>query len=140
MGKIYQAWKGERGYRRLFWAGTVNGIGNRFTQVAVFALLYEITGSGMAIGFVLAIRMLPFLILAPIGGMLADKFSKKRILITIDLLRIPAVLSLLFVQGADQVWLVYILSFFTCSWRSLLRTCENILYSCSGQTGKAYSY
>lgn len=116
-----KAWKLEKNYQRLFLAGTINGIGNRFSQVAIFTLLYQLTGSGMAIGLVLAIRMLPFLFFAPAGGVLADKFSKKHILITIDLLRIPLVLTLVFVQGESDVWIIYTIAF--------LLACGEALYS-----------
>ncbi|MCS0790613.1 MFS transporter [Cytobacillus firmus] len=100
-------WKQEANYQKLFWAGVINGIGNRFTQVALLALLYHVTGSGVAIGLLFAIRMAPFFFIAPIGGMLADRFSKKAILVAVDLLRVPAVLALLFVREAGDLWIVY---------------------------------
>jgi MFS family permease len=108
----WTVWKREKDYQKLFWSGTINGLGNRFSQVAIFTLLYQMTGSGMAIGIVLAIRMVPFLLFGPIGGMLADRFSKKKILITLDVLRIPFVLVLLTVEGSDDLWLVYVSAFF----------------------------
>ncbi|MDM5227790.1 MFS transporter [Cytobacillus sp. NJ13] len=103
----WTVWKQEKNYQKLFWAGVINGIGNRFTQVALLALLYHVTGSGVAIGLLFAIRMAPFFFIAPLGGMLADRFSKKAILVTVDLLRVPAVLGLLFVREAGDLWIVY---------------------------------
>jgi MFS family permease len=108
----WTVWKREKDYQKLFWSGTINGLGNRFSQVAIFTLLYQVTGSGMAIGIVLAIRMVPFLLFGPIGGMLADRFSKKTILIILDILRIPFVIALLTVEGAADIWLVYVSAFF----------------------------
>ncbi|UTR10756.1 MFS transporter [Evansella sp. LMS18] len=108
---ILKSWKQETNYQRLFFAGFINGIGNRFTQVAIFSLLYDLTGSAMAIGMVLAIRMVPFLLLAPLAGVLADRFSKKILLICIDLIRIPLVLSLVFVEGEGGLWIVYLVTF-----------------------------
>ena len=107
----WTVWKKEKHYQKLFWSGAINGIGNRFSQVAILTLLYQITGAGMAIGFYFAIRMAPFLLLAPIGGLLADRFSKKRLLIKLDLLRIPFALSPIFVQGPSDLWIVYISTF-----------------------------
>ena len=107
----WKAWKLEKNYQKLFWAGTVSGIGNRFTQVAILTLLYQITGSGFAIGLLFAIRMAPFLLLAPIGGKLADRFSKKNLLITIDLIRVPFAISPIFVQGPEHLWIVFISAF-----------------------------
>lgn len=107
----WNVWKKEKHYQKLFWAGTINGIGNRISQVAVLTLLYEITGAGVAIGLLFAIRMAPFLLLAPIGGILADKFSKKKLLITLDLLRIPFAVSPIFVQGPEELWIVFVSAF-----------------------------
>lgn len=101
-------WKKEKHYRKLFWSGTINGIGNRFSQVAVLTLLYQISGNGIAIGLYFAIRMVPFLLLAPVGGMLADKFSKKKLLISLDLLRIPFAISPVFVHGPEDLWIVFV--------------------------------
>ncbi len=49
--------KGQRGYPRLFVAGLVNGIGDRFTGIAVLALVLELTGSGMAVGISLGVKL-----------------------------------------------------------------------------------
>lgn len=57
--------KVEKAYRSLFLAGVVNGVGDRFSQVALLALLLEYTESGLAVGTALGIRVLPFLFLAP---------------------------------------------------------------------------
>lgn len=56
--------------------------------------------------------MAPFLLAAPIGGMLADLFPKKNLLITIDLLRVPFALSPLLVQGQEHLWIIYTGAFF----------------------------
>jgi MFS family permease len=103
--------KQERNYRKLFLAGVVNGIGDRFSSVAVLAMLLEITGSGLAVGMTLAIRLLPFMIFAPIGGRLADRFSKKTIMVATDLIRIIFALSLLLVQSKEDLWIVYVTTF-----------------------------
>ncbi|WML31180.1 hypothetical protein RCG24_04675 [Neobacillus sp. OS1-32] len=49
--------KQEKYYCRLFLVGVVNGIGDRFSSVAVLALILELTGSGLAVGVTLAIRL-----------------------------------------------------------------------------------
>lgn len=97
----------EKEYRKLFAAGVLNGIGDRFSQVAVLALLLQITGSGYAVGLTLAIRVIPFLLFAPIGGWLSDKISKKKILVYTDLIRIFFALSFLFAGSEETIWIIY---------------------------------
>ncbi|WP_233522637.1 MFS transporter [Peribacillus glennii] len=101
----------EKKYGRLFFAGVINGIGDRFSSVAILTMLLQLTGSGFAVGLTLAIRLVPFVVFGPLGGMLADRFSRKRILIITDLSRILFALSLLVVDGKEDVWVVYVTSF-----------------------------
>lgn len=103
--------KEEKQYRRLFFAGIVNGMGDRFSQVAMLSMLLSITGSGLAVGVTMALRLLPFLIFGPLGGRLADQFSRKRILIITDLVRIIFALSFLLVDSKEDVWIIYMSSF-----------------------------
>jgi MFS family permease len=101
----------EKNYLRLFLAGIVNGIGDRFSQVALLALLLELTGSGFAVGIALAIRVVPFLLFGPLGGFLADRFSRKKILIITDLSRIAFAISFVFVNNESDIWIVYLSTF-----------------------------
>ncbi|WP_017436662.1 MFS transporter [Saccharococcus caldoxylosilyticus] len=101
----------EKNYLRLFLAGIVNGIGDRFSQVALLALLLELTGSGFAVGVALAIRVVPFLLFGPLGGFLADRFSRKKILIITDLSRITFAISFVLVNNESDIWIVYLSTF-----------------------------
>ncbi|WP_040205958.1 MFS transporter [Neobacillus jeddahensis] len=101
----------EKQYRKLFLAGVVNGIGDRFSSVAVLAMLLQLTGSGLAVGMTLAIRLIPFVFFGPLGGWLADRFPRKVILVTTDLARIGFALSFLLVHSKGDIWIVYLCSF-----------------------------
>ncbi|MNO33891.1 2-acyl-glycerophospho-ethanolamine acyltransferase [compost metagenome] len=103
--------KAQKGYSRLFTAGLINGIGDRFTSVAVLALVLQLTGSGMAVGISLGMRLLPYLFLAPLGGVLGSRWPRKSIMIATDMLRIPVALAFLWVDGEDKLWLLYMASF-----------------------------
>ncbi|WP_334074858.1 MULTISPECIES: MFS transporter [Paenibacillus] len=101
----------EKDYARLFTAGIVNGMGDRFSQVAVLGLLLTLTGSGLAIGITFGVRLIPYLMFGPLGGMLADRFSNKRVMIATDLIRAVFALTPLLVREAADVWLIYASSF-----------------------------
>ncbi|MFS0592952.1 MFS transporter [Cytobacillus horneckiae] len=109
---IVKLFKEEKDYLKLFSAGVLNGIGDRFSQVALLALLLNLTGSGLAVGLALAIRVIPFLIFAPFGGALADRFSRRKILVFTDLSRILFAVSFIFVHDQSTIWIVYVSSFF----------------------------
>lgn len=111
MLNYFSVLKQEKQYRRLFIAGLVNGIGDRFSQVAVLSLLLSLTGSGIAVGMTFAIRLIPYLVFGPIGGMLADRFSKKKIMVLTDIVRIFFALTPLLVRDASDIWLIYLSTF-----------------------------
>lgn len=101
----------EPSYRRLFAAGLVNGIGDRFSQVAVLGLLLSLTGSGLAIGITFAVRLFPYLVFGPLGGWLADRFSKKTIMVFTDAVRLFFALTPLLVHDSGDVWIIYVSAF-----------------------------
>lgn len=101
----------ERDYAKLFGAGIVNGIGDRISQVAVLGLLLSLTGSGLAVGIAFAIRLVPYLIFAPLGGWLADRFPKKRLMIAADLIRAAFALLPLFVRDVGDIWIIWLSMF-----------------------------
>ncbi|WP_241654713.1 MFS transporter [Sporolactobacillus shoreae] len=98
-------------YCKLFFSGLINGIGDRFSQVAMLTMLLTLTGSGLSIGVVMMLRLLPFLLFAPIGGRLSDFFPRKRILVITDLGRIVFALSFLLVQSQSEIWIIYLSAF-----------------------------
>ncbi|AIQ11151.1 hypothetical protein PDUR_03375 [Paenibacillus durus] len=99
------------GYYRLFAAGIINGIGDRFSQVAMLSLILQLTGSGMAVGLSLGVKLIPYLALAPLGGFLGGKLPRKTVMMAADIARVPFALSFLWVTGEDRLWLLYVGSF-----------------------------
>jgi MFS family permease len=100
----------EKSYRKLVTANFISGIGDWFSSVAILSLLLQITGSGLAVGLTLAARTIPFMLMGPIGGMLADKVNKKILLIVSDFARIFLAFSLLFVTSEDTLWIAYVVT------------------------------
>ncbi len=96
---------------RLFWlSGIISQLGNWFNYIAIFVLLTKLTGSGHAVSWFLIAKFIPTSFLGPAAGVIADRFSRKTIMIVSDLSRALIVLGFLFVREAHQVWLVYALA------------------------------
>ena len=98
-------------YRRFWFSGVVSQVGDWFNYIAIFVLLTELTGSGRAVSWFLIAKFLPTAILGPMAGVVADRFSRKTILITCDLMRGVVVLGYLLVRDVEHVWLIYLLAF-----------------------------
>ncbi len=98
-------------YRRYWISGCISQIGDWFNYIAIFVLLTQLTGSGQAVSWFLIAKYLPPAVLGPVAGVIADKFNRKKILVTCDLLRAILVLTYLLIQSTEYVWLVYVLAF-----------------------------
>ncbi len=99
-------------YRRYAAGGFVSNTGTWLQRVAQDWLVLELSGSGIALGITTGLQFLPFLLLAPFAGLVADRMPKQRLLQLTNLgMALPAaVLGLLAVTGTVQTWHVYLLA------------------------------
>ena len=98
---------------RLLWLGqVVSQMGDWFNTIAIYTIILQLTGSGRDVGLLLVARFVPSFLFGPISGVVADRFSRQRIMIWSDLARALVVLGFLFVRRADQLWIVYVLTVF----------------------------
>ena len=100
-------------YRRYFTGQVVSLSGNWMQIVAEIWLVLQLTGSGVAVGLTTAAQFAPILLFGAYGGLLADRFDKRRLLmVTQGAMVIPAlVLFTLAVTGLVEVWMVIALAF-----------------------------
>src|SRR5687768_6007065 len=71
------------------------------------------TNSAAAIGITTGLQFLPFLLLSPVAGLVADRMSKRLLLqITNIGMAVPAILlGVLAITGVAELWHVYVLAF-----------------------------
>jgi MFS family permease len=103
---------GHKNYR-LFYSGQfISLTGTWMQMVAQSWLVYRLTGSAATLGFVAFAGQVPGFLLAPLGGALADSFSRHRILIATQTLAMMLALALaiLTLTGSVAVWHVYVLA------------------------------
>ena len=100
----------SRAFRLLWFAQIASLFGDWFNVIASSTLLAQLTGAGVALGALFAIRMLGSFFASPLAGVLADRYNRKRILIVTDLLRAAVVLGLLLVREPQHVWLLFVLT------------------------------
>jgi len=102
--------KTNRKYRIFWFAGVISQLGNWFNYIAIFVLLTKLTGSGQAVSWFLIAKFIPTTLFGPAAGVIADRFSRKRIMICCDLARIGIVLGFLTINDPSYVWIVYSLA------------------------------
>lgn len=98
---------------RVFWAGAlVSNIGAWMQNVAQGWLVLELTDSAFMLGLVGFAGTFPWLVLLLIGGVYADRFDRRRLLVraNVGMMAFAAVLTVLTWTGAVRVWHVLVLS------------------------------
>jgi MFS family permease len=98
---------------QLFFAGQLVSLTGTWMQsVAQSWLVYRLTGSAVLLGAVAFAGQLPGFLFAPVGGAVADKSSRRSILVAtqISAMLLAAVLALLTLSGAVAVWHVFALA------------------------------
>jgi len=102
----------NRSFRQLWLGQVVSQMGDWFDTIALYTIILKLTGSGRDIGLLLVARFVPSFFFGPISGVIADRFSRQRIMIVSDILRAFVVLGFLFVRRPDQLWIIYVLTVF----------------------------
>ena len=102
----------SRNYR-LFVAGQgVSLVGTWMQHVAMSWLVYRLTGSAMLLGVVGFTSQIPTLFIAPVAGVFADRWDRRRLLLATQSLAMlqAVILALVVLTGIVQVWQIIVLS------------------------------
>jgi len=102
--------RGNRSFRQVWLGQVVSQLGDWFDTIALYTIILHLTGSGRAVGLLLVARFVPSFLVGSLSGVVADRFSRRSIMIISDLLRAVVVLGFLFVRRADQLWIIYVLT------------------------------
>ncbi|SCL39395.1 Predicted arabinose efflux permease, MFS family [Micromonospora rhizosphaerae] len=98
----------NRDFRNLFLAELVVFGADWFVMVPLLVLLPELTGSGVWGALVLAVDTGVVALLLPYTGTIADRFDRKKIMVTANLAALAGALLLLGVRGAGTAWLAMV--------------------------------
>jgi MFS family permease len=96
------------GYRDLVIGQAVSSFGDWMGTVALMALVLDLTGSATAVGVILVLRLLPAGFAGPIAAGVAERWDRRRIMLTCDLARAGLVALIPLVRAA---WWVYLWAF-----------------------------
>lgn len=102
----------QRNYRLFFAGHAVSVSGTWMQRVAQDWLVLQLSGSAVALGISTALQFLPTLLLGMYGGLLVDRFDKRRLIIVTQISQaiLALVLALLTLTGVVELWMVYVLA------------------------------
>ncbi len=104
----------HRNYRLFFSGQSLSLIGTWMTRVATSWLVYRLTGSALLLGIVGFAGQIPSFLLAPIAGVLVDRWDRHKLLIVTQILAMlqSLALAVLALTGQITVWEIIALSVF----------------------------
>ncbi|MCZ4101500.1 MFS transporter [Streptomyces sp. H39-C1] len=102
-----------RNYRLFATGAVVSNTGTWMSRIAQDWLVLSITGSSFAVGITTALQFLPMLLFGLFGGVIADRYPKRQILLCTQaaLGGLGLLLAALTLSGHVQVWHVYVIAF-----------------------------
>jgi MFS family permease len=102
-----------RNYRLYFIGQTISLCGTWIQTIAMGWLVLRLTDSGTILGCVTALQFSPILLFSLWGGVLADRYSKRKLLFITQsaYCLLAAFLGILILSGVINIWMVYIIAF-----------------------------
>ena len=112
IGRTFSSVRTSRNFRLYLFGQTVSAIGTWMNFTASAWLVLQLTDSGTALGANIALYFLPVLLLGAYGGVLADRFDKRHILMATQAAYGVVALTLWALVATDvaELWMVYVLS------------------------------
>lgn len=98
------------GYFMVLWAGEwISSIGSGLTAFVLGIYVYQMTGTASSVAMVTLCAFLPTIILGPVGGVLADRFDRRLMMIIGDLFSAFGLVFVLIVMllGEPALWQIY---------------------------------
>lgn len=90
---------GGRPFHLLITSLAVSSCGDWLYNVALLAFVYERTGSATWVSLTTVARVIPIVALGPLGGVLADRYDRRRLMIASDLIRALVMVALAMVAA-----------------------------------------
>src|SRR5580693_1443414 len=102
----------QRNYRLFFLGQLVSVAGTWMQTVAQSFLVLGLTHSGTQLGLATAARFLPMFLFGPLGGVIADRVDKQRVMYVTQTLSalLAATFAVLIATHSIRMWIVYVLA------------------------------
>jgi MFS family permease len=104
-----------RDFRLVLLAKAVSVVGDRMVAVALAFAVLEVGGSASSVGLVLAAGTVPLVASVLVGGVVADRITRRTVMIAADVVRVATqgAMAALLVAGVAEVWSLAVLAALT---------------------------
>ena len=99
-------------FRLFFYGQSLSLVGTWIQQIAMAWLVYRLTGSAFLLGLAAFAGQFPIFLLAPLGGVWADRFDRRKLLVVTQALAMAQALALALLThtGLIQVWHIIVMA------------------------------
>ena len=131
----------SRNFRFLWFGQIISDLGDWFNLIASASLIGKVTESGLAVSALFFVRTLAPFLVSPFGGVIADRYNRRNVIILMNLIRAPLMFGFLLIRDTNVVWLLYLLTAIvgvtldtslgisgTAWWMAGLTLCPNLLW------------
>jgi len=102
--EILKAFK-IRDFRTLWIGQFISQIGDYLALIAALVVIQKLSGSALWLGFTAMALTLPQLLFGLVGGVMADRFDRKKVMVISDLARAAAILILIWAKSPRELYL-----------------------------------
>ena len=100
----------RRGFALLWAGGLVSDLGDWTLLIGLPVFVFQLTGSALTTSTIFVAELIPALVVGQVGGVLVDRWDRRRILVVASILQAILLLPLLAVGSPDQLWIVYLVA------------------------------
>jgi MFS family permease len=100
----------RRGFALLWAGGLVSDLGDWTLLIGLPVFVFQLTGSALTTSTIFVAELVPALVVGQIGGVLVDRWDRRRILVVASILQAILLLPLLAVSHPEQLWIVYLVA------------------------------
>ncbi len=96
----------NRSFLSVWAASAVSGLGDKIAIVALYLVVYHLSGRAVDLGLLAAVQILPAIFLGPVAGLILDRYSRKKVLVVSDVGSALIVATLPFATTLAEIYLL----------------------------------
>jgi MFS family permease len=117
----------RRDFALVWTASLISATGDWVFLIGLPIYVYQLTGSTLATSAMFVAELVPQIAFGSVAGVFVDRWDRKRTMVVANLLLTVAILPLVFVRSADEVWIVYLVAFTESMLARFLRPAEGAM-------------
>lgn len=113
----------------VWFSRTFSRFGDAFESLALMYLIYELTGSALAMGTIMFFSVIPNIVVTPFAGVFGDRYDKKKIMIVAEMVRTItiAMIPTLHAFGVLKLWHIYVITVVVSIEESFFEPCAQVV-------------